>query len=395
MAEPPARRDSWARWAQAGADRPWTVGVEEEVMLLDPSDWSVANRVDDALAVLPPDVAERAAPETHACVLELRTAPHPSVAGAAAELSELRSAVDKTLRESLGLHAAVAGVHPLVARSEATVTGGGRYGEIEATMRSLAHREPTMAQHVHVAVPDAQTAVRALDGLRCDLPVLLALSANSPFLRGRDSGFASVRTPIFSMFPRVGIARHFGHYGEYVATVGEMLRARAIPDPSFLWWDARLQPRLGTVEVRLMDAQSRLPDVAALAALVQCLVRRHAEGPPRVAPGPELLAESRFLAARDGLDAQLLDPRRDTGRRPARAALAELLEACEPVARELGCGAELADVSALAADPGHLRQRRCAGRHGLRALLARLSDEFAHPARSALADSAASGYACP
>jgi carboxylate-amine ligase len=391
MAERPGRRDSWARWAQAGADRPWTVGIEEEVMLLDPSDWSVANRVDDVLALLPPDIAERASPETHACVLELRTAPHASPAGAAAELSELRGAVDTTLRDSLGLRAAVAGVHPLVARSEAAVSASGRYHEIEATMRSLAHREPTMAQHVHVAVPDAQTAVRALDGLRGDLPVLLALSANSPFLRGRDSGFASVRTPIFSMFPRVGIARRFGSYGDYVATVGEMLRARAIPEPSFLWWDARLQPRFGTVEVRIMDAQSRMLDAAALAALVQCLVRLHAEGRPRDAPGPELLAESRFLAARDGLDAQLLDPRRDTGRRSARAALAELLEACEPVARELDCGAELADVAALAADPGYLRQRRCAGRHGLRAMLARLGAEFTHPARSALAAWAAAG----
>jgi carboxylate-amine ligase len=384
MGERFGRRDSWARWAQAGADRPWTVGVEEEIMLLDPFDWSVASRVDDVLAVLPPAIAGRAAPETHACVLELRTAPHASAAGAAAELCELRGALDTTLRESLGLRAAVAGVHPLVARSEAPVSGGMRYREIEATMRSLAHREPTMAQHVHVAVPDGQAAVRALDGLRGDLPLLLALSANSPFLRGRDSGFASVRTPIFSMFPRVGTARRFGSYGDYVATVGEMLRARAIPDPSFLWWDARLQPHLGTVEVRIMDAQSRLLDAAALTALVQCLVRRHAEGDSPDAPGPELLAENRFLAARDGLDAQLLDPRRDTGRRSARAVLAELLETCEPVARELGCGAELADAAALAAEPGYLRQRRCSGRDGLRALFARLGAEFTHPARSAL-----------
>src|SRR3954466_205858 len=117
-----------------------------------------------------------------------------------------------------------------------------------------------MALHVHVAVPDGATAVRALDGLRDDLPLLLALSANSPFWRGADSGFASMRTPIFSMFPRVGIARHFGAYAEYVRAVEAVVGSGAIRDPSFLWWDARIQPRFGTVEVRIMDAQSRVTD---------------------------------------------------------------------------------------------------------------------------------------
>ncbi len=379
---PPA---AWSQWAGAGAACPWTVGIEEELILLDPSDWSVANRVEDVLEALPGEVAVRTARETHACVLELRTGPHGTVAGAARELGELRAAVDGTLRHELGLRAAVMGLHPLVARSEAEVSGGERRREIEATMRALAHREPTMAQHVHVAVPDAESAIRALDGLRCDLPVLLGLSANSPFWGGRDSGFASVRTPIFSMFPRSGIPRRFGRYDEYVATVGEMLRSRAIPEPGFLWWDARLQPRLGTVEVRVLDAQSRLLDVAALAAAVQCAVRGHAEGRPAYAPSPELLAENRFLAARDGMEAQLLDARRPSGRRALRAALAALLEDCAPFARELGCAAELGDAAALAADPGYARQRRFAARHGFPALLERLADEFAHPARASVA----------
>jgi carboxylate-amine ligase len=260
-------------------------------------------------------------------------------------------------------------------------------------MRMLARREPTMAQHVHVAVPDADAAVRALDGLRGALPVLLALSANSPYWHGSDSGFASLRTPVFSMFPRVGIPRRFARYGEYVATVAAMLRSRAIPDPGFLWWDARLRPHLGTLEVRVPDAQSRLLDVAALAALVQCLVRRYAEGGRAYAPPTELLAENRFLASRDGLEARLLDDRRPSGRRAARAALAELLEYCAPQARELGCEAELADAGALAADPGYARQRRFAERRGPRALVARLADEYAHPPRAMVAAWAGIGEA--
>jgi len=326
MHDRPARFAAWSRWSEAAAARPWTVGVEEELMLLDPGDWSLANRVGEVLDALPAGAAAHAAPETHACVLELRTEPHGTVAEAAAQLGGLRDAVDRTLREELGLRAAVAGMHPFAVREDVDVTSDRRYREVEATMRALARREPTMAQHVHVAVPDADSAVRALDGLRGALPVILALSANSPYWHGSDSGFASVRTPVFSMFPRIGIPRRFGRYGEYVATVAAMLRARAIPDPSFLWWDARLQPRLGTVEVRMMDAQSRVLDVAALTALVQCLVRRFAAGARAYAPPLELLAENRFLAARDGLEAQLLDDRREDGRRAVRAALAELLE---------------------------------------------------------------------
>jgi carboxylate-amine ligase len=372
----------WARWSRAGADRPWTVGVEEEVMLLDARTRSVANRIDDVLAALPAALAGHASAETHACVLELKTAPHTTIAAVAAELATLRPALDDILRDELGLCAAAAGTHPLAIRSEVTVTPDPRHREIAETMGALAHREPTMALHVHVAVPDGAAAVRALDGLRDDLPLLLALSANSPFWRRCDSAFASVRTPIFSMFPRVGIPRRFGSYARYAAAIDRMLSSVAIRDPSFLWWDARLQPRLGTVEVRIMDAQSRVADVAALAALVQCLVRWQADERGHAATDAEVLAENRFLAARDGIDAVFIDDR--SGRRAASDVLAERLEACRPYAAALGCLSELAHVAALARDPGHARQRRLAARKGLDGLVASLVEDFAR-ARCAMA----------
>ncbi|MGZ4269949.1 MAG: carboxylate-amine ligase [Solirubrobacteraceae bacterium] len=367
---------AWARWSETAAAHPWTVGIEEEVMLLDPAAWSVANRVGDVLARLPSAISERASAETHACVLELRTDPHPTVAGAIAELAGLRQSLDDTLRHALGLRAAAAGTHPLATRAEVAVTSTPRYREIGAEMRALVHREPTMAQHVHVAVPDGAAAVRALDGLRGELPLVLALAANSPYWRGSDSGFASVRTPIFSMFPRVGIPRAFGTYADYVRAIEPMLRSAAIADPGFLWWDARLQPRLGTVEVRIMDAQSRLTDAAAIAAVVHCLVRRHAGEPRAHSAGPEVLAENRFLAARDGMRAQLIDDR-TWSRRPARDALDELLEGCAAAGAGLGCSEELAAAAGLAADPGAARQRRIAARDGLAALPAWLAGEFA------------------
>ena len=174
-------------------------------------------------------------------------------------------------------------------------------------MRELARREPTFALHVHVAVPDPESAVRALRGLRVHVPLLLALAANSPFWQGRDTGLAAARVPIFGTFPRVGIPRPFDDYAEYVEAIDVLLRCGAFPEPTFLWWDVRLQPRLGTIEVRIMDAQTRAADNAALAALVQCAVRLEAtEGyaDEAIACRPEVLDENRFLA----------DARRHAGR---------------------------------------------------------------------------------
>jgi carboxylate-amine ligase len=165
-----------------------------------------------------------------------------------------------------------------------------------------------------------------------------------------------------------------------VRAVDAMLRSGAISDAGFLWWDARLQPQLGTVEVRIMDAQTSVRDVAALAAVVQCLVRRHAGAPARLGTTPEVLDENRFLAARDGMTARLID---DTGARvPAVDRVAALIGSCSPLAAELGCLAELADAERLAADPGDVRQRRIAARDGLAALPERLGDAFAPAGRA-------------
>ena len=370
-----SRYPAWARWSGAAAVSPWTVGVEEEVMLLDPRTWSVANRIDEALAALPPSLARHASAETHACVIELRTDPHSTVREAAAELSQLRAALDDALQETLGLRAAVAGTHPLVTSEQVAVSSSSRYRQVSSSMRALTHREPTMAQHVHVAVPDAETAVRILDGLRSDLPLLLALSGNSPYWRGEDSGFASIRTPIFSMFPRVGIPRRFGSYSEYVGVVDPLLGSDAVLDPGFLWWDARLRPQLGTIEVRILDAQSRVADAAAIAAVVHCLACLRATRERPADPGPEVLAENRFLAARDGMGAQIIDTR-TLRKRSLRGALTELLGRCELIASSLGCADELAAATALGDDPGAARQRRLAARDGVAALPAWLGAEF-------------------
>ncbi len=325
-------------------------------MLLDPRDCSLAFRSDEVIADLPPDLRDRVTLETHAAVMEIATGVHRRVPDAVAELAELRRRLSRALAEQ-GLRAAVAGTHPSARWSDTVISSHPRYREIGRSMRVLAEREPTLATHVHVGVATPEAAVRLLNRLRRHLPLLLALSANSPFWQGRATGFASTRTTLFDAFPRTGPPRSFRDYADWAGTVDALLRSGAIADPSFLWWDVRLQPRLGTVEVRIMDGQTTVEDVAALAALVQSLAHLELERPdPGVEePGTELVEEARFLAARDGMQALLIDVD-SAARVPAIAQLDRVLAACHRHAERLGCARELAGLRALAVSNGAVRQ---------------------------------------
>jgi carboxylate-amine ligase len=370
----------WARWKVHPDLEPWTVGIEEEVMLLEP-DGSPAWRSEDVLQVLPDALVEHTRGETHGLALELATDPHRTVREATSQLRHLRAGLNDAV-QGLGMRAAVAGTHPMVKAEDVQVSPGARYQYLHSSLRELARREPTFALHVHVAIPDPELAVRAYNGIRAHIPVLLALAANSPFTRGRDSGLASARTPVFQAFPRTGIPREFDTYADYAEAVDVLLRCGAIPEPTFIWWDVRLQPKLGTLEVRVMDAQTRIRDTAALVALVQCLVRAEAldgMAEPELSHAPEVLDENRFLAARDGIRAQLLDPMRDRCV-PASGRLATLVDACWPHARALGCERELALLAHLAGDPGAARQRAIASEpEGIGGLVRALQGEFSPP----------------
>jgi carboxylate-amine ligase len=347
---------AWSEWAPSGL-KPWTVGVEEEVMLLDPSTWSLASRADAVISRLTGELASHTSTETHGSALELRTDPHANVSQGLAQLERLRGALAHEL-EMLDLKAAVAGLHPFTLWQDTQISEGDRYRFLYGSMRELARREPTFALHVHVAVPDPERAILAANRLRSHLPLLLALSANSPFWQGRETGLASARTPLFQAFPRVGIPRAFLDYEDYVSTIDLLLRCEAFPEPTFLWWDVRLQPRFGTIEIRIMDAQTTVADSVALTALVQCLVRLEAtegSGADPVVDLPEVLAENRFLAARDGVDASLIDAR--LGRRsPVPDVLESVLRMCAPHAEDLGCVEELWWTKNLAATPRPVRQ---------------------------------------
>ncbi len=374
---------SWAEWQPSS---PFTVGVEEEIMLLDPVDGSLAHDAERVLADLSPHLHGEVSAETHACALELGVGPHEDVPALARELAGRRRELARVLR-SRGVQAASAGTHPLAQWTDVQVSSGARYQSVHRTMRELARREPTFALHVHVGVEDPERAVALFNRLRGHIPLFLAVSANSPFWQGRDSGLASMRTPLFQAFPRVGIPRSFSDYAEWVEAVDLLLRCGVFPEPTFLWWDVRMQPRLGTVEVRVMDAQATAAETGALCALVQSVARMELEerylGPTLLA-STEALIENRFLAARDGMSGELLDPAGDR-RVPAPEILRDVTAHARPHAEDLGCEDELDAVETLGERTGAERQREIAGPDGdLREVLAALAADFAAVGRTAV-----------
>ncbi len=370
---------AWSKWAGGHSVGPYTLGVEEEAMLLDPRTWALAHRIEDLLPRLPHGARDQVTAETHGSAFEIQTGVSRTVGDAVGELCALRAELQRTL-ETLGLRAAVSGTHPFAIWQEIAISAGERYQFVYGSMRELARREPTFALHVHVGIPDEDTAIRVNDRMRVHLPLLLALSGNSPFWQGRDSGLASARTPLFQAFPRVGVPRAFGSYEVYAETVDLLIRTEAVPEPTFLWWDVRPQPALGTVEVRVMDAQTRCSDTAAIVALVQCLVRLEAEegyASDIAISAQEVIAENRFIAARDGVDASLVDPELER-RVPVPDILADLLPVLRSHAQDLGCEEELASVRDLLADPPARRQLETAKQvPSLGRLVERLSDRFA------------------
>jgi len=369
------RLPGWAVWQ--GRDE-YTLGAEEEVMLLDPHDWSLAQQIDRVLPRLPEAMRDRVTRETHTSALELSTGVHRTAGGVHEELRSLRGMLDRELG-ALGLRAASAGTHPSTVWHETVVSSGPRYEAVYGSMRELARREPTFGLHIHVGVRGPAEGIRLFNRMRVHLPLLLALSVNSPFWQGRDTGLASARTPLFQAFPRVGIPRAFRDYEDWVGAVDLLIRCEAFPEPTFLWWDVRPQPRFGTVEVRVLDAQTTAGEAAALAALVQCIARLEVEEgyvPATLVGAQEALEENRFIAARDGMDARLIDPVRER-RTAAREQLDRLLAACAVHAAALRCEDELALIETMAEQTGAKRQLALARDEGrLPGLVEALADRF-------------------
>lgn len=325
---------------------PFTIGIEEELMLLDPETFDLISGIELILADVPAEHEGQVQPELFQSVLEVATTPCANVTEAVVELAEMRRLVCD-IAGAHGMMVGAAGTHPFARCSDQRIVERDRYVELHAELGFIASRELIFGTHVHVGIDSPEKAIYVADGIRRHLPLMLALSANSPWWEGERTNLHSSRTPIFRAFPRVGIPPHYGSWEIYSRRVEQMVRSGAIEDYTFLWWDVRPHPKLGTVETRIFDQATRLEDTAAFAALTAALSHSYAarflDGEPLVEQPWELIDDNKVRACVHGLEGELVDFNR--GRPvPAREMAERLLDEVWPSAVELGCDGELSRV---------------------------------------------------
>jgi len=335
-----------------GKSDPYTLGVEEEYQLLDGTSFDLVQHIETVLdAVEGDELADRINAELMQSVLEIATPVCETAADVMRELQTLRGYVSEVAGKE-GLRVGSAGTHPFSLFERQRITAKDRYHALIDQLQYVARRELIFGMHIHVAVDDPDKAVQVVNGLLPHLAPLLALSASSPFWRGEPTGLASSRQIVFSAFPRSGPPPRFRDYADYAAVVGQLERTGCIADYTHIWWDIRPHPKWGTVEVRICDAVTRVEDAVAIAAYCQAVVKAICD---RYDAGEEiptyhriLTSENKWLAARYGLDAPIMDLA--TGSRirvPIAKLVRRTLRALEPHARELGSERELEGIEVL------------------------------------------------
>jgi carboxylate-amine ligase len=347
-----------------GQSDPFTLGVEEEYMLLDAETFDLVQHIETVLAATSGhELEQRVNAELMQSVLEIATPVCRTAGDVHGELEKLRAYVTGIARDK-GLRVGSAGTHPFSLFERQRITARDRYRNLVDQLQYVARRELIFGMHVHVAVDDPEKAIKVVNGLLPQLGPLLAMSASSPFWRGEPTGLSSSRQMVFAAFPRSGPPPRFRDYTDYADVVGQLERTGCIADYTHIWWDIRLHPRLGTIEIRICDAVTRLEDAVAITAYCQALVKQLAE---RYDAGEEipsyhriLTTENKWLAARYGLEAPIMDLA--TGRRnriPVAQLIRRTMRELEPHARELGSERELEGIAEiLARGSGADRQLR-------------------------------------
>ncbi|HEX6763330.1 MAG TPA: carboxylate-amine ligase [Gaiellaceae bacterium] len=347
-----------------GTGAPYTLGVEEEYMLLDPETWDLVQHIDSVLsAVADSEHEERINAELMQSVIEVTTPVCRTAADVHRALAQLRAYVTEIARAE-GCRLGSAGTHPFSLFERQRITARDRYHQLVDQLQYVARRELIFGMHMHVAVDDPEKAIQVMNGLLVHLPQLLALSSSSPFWRGEATGLSSSRQMVFAAFPRSGPPPRFRDYEDYAGLVGQLERTGCIADYTHIWWDIRPHPRLGTIEMRVCDAVTRLDDVIAITAFYQAIVKLYCEQYEAGREIPSwhrlLTTENKWLAARYGLEAPVMDLA--TGRRnrvPVAQLIRRTLRDVEPHARELGSERELEGVrEILARGNGADRQLR-------------------------------------
>jgi glutamate---cysteine ligase / carboxylate-amine ligase len=347
-----------------GTTDPFTLGAEEELFLVDPltgtmvnSSAAVTERLESAMSGI-----ER---ELHAGMVEFISDVCTSAREVVGQLAHRRAACLGTGVGLLG-----SGTHPTATEEQAEISDKERYEQIFHLLGD-AVATPVAGLHVHVGMPDPETAIKVFNVLRGRLPLLQALAANSPFRHGRDTGLASARDISIRSWPRSGVPRAMESFEDFRSNAKLLTRAAGVEDYTWFWWKLRPHPKLGTVEVRALDAQSSLRDAEVLIAFTHCLARAAAEADEVENLPTELLEEGMFRAARFGVEAELPDANGKL--HPFEDVLAAALDEVGPYARELDCEDALSLIPALvAAGGGAGRQREVYKLAGIDSLLREL-----------------------
>jgi glutamate---cysteine ligase / carboxylate-amine ligase len=343
-----------------GVEQPFQLGVEEELLVVD-SDFNLcANGATNAR-----NNAKELSPELFEAQVETQSPVSQSALEAVHVLQERRRQVLES-----GVHIIGAGLHPKVEPGQVEITASERYQEISTSLQGLVSI-PTCAQHVHVGMPDRETAVRVYNGIRLFLPALAALAGNSPYWYGRDSGLDSSRFVLIHNWPRAAMPPYFNDFDHFCQLTEELLCAAGLDDYTQIWWDARLHPKLGTVEVRIADTQFALWRAAAISAFIQCACRYLAEVEIKV-PSREALAESEFQAVRFGLGAKLITA---DGLISADQLIKSSLDKFAGISRELNCQEELDSVRLILEKGNGAALQRQVAEEGMNQLLAWLVSE--------------------
>lgn len=348
-----------------GSSSPLTIGVEEELLLVDAGCGLLADgqRVLDEI-----DEAHRGSVSTEifATQIELKTGVCMDAEQAARELTEVRRAVAGTEARLMG-----SGTYPAEA-GEPELIEKARYETVKRDLAGILSTPPC-ALHVHVGMPDPETAVAVANAMRHHLPLLAALTANSPFRDGADTGLASARAAAVRSYPRFELPRAFRDYEDFRRVADQLILAAGVEDYTYIWWDVRPHPNLGTVEVRGMDVQPRPEQNAAVAALIQALAAKEIDRPGAPGLTREAIEESYFQAERYGLEARLMVD--ESTAAPAAEVGRATLEEARPYARDLGAAAALEEIERILADGNAAdRQRLVHSARGMEGLLADLAE---------------------
>ncbi len=335
-----------------------TIGVELELQLVNADTYALSSSIQDVLDKLPKALADQIKPELMQCYLEINTGVCRTVRDAGEDLRTKLEDLEK-VTDALGLKLFWAGTHPFSSWKEQDITVNDRYLELVDLMQDVARQLVTFGLHVHIGVDSGDKAIMICDRMLRHLPLLLALSSNSPFWNGRKTGLHSTRCKIMEGLPTAGLPRQMRNWSEFTWLINHLISTGFINTIREIWWDIRPHHAFGTVEIRVCDMPARLDDVLTLTALIQCLVHSiSAEidgGTFQSAYHPMMVQQNKWRASRFGAEARLVNTD-DYQQYSVTETVDRLIPLLRPAAEELDCVDELESVARLSRKTGAMKQ---------------------------------------